>query len=68
VLAVEMECAALFLVGGVRGIPTGAIVAVDGNVLAAAESMDTYQPGREVVQMAVDAAIGVALEALRTTA
>jgi uridine phosphorylase len=68
VLAVEMECAALFLVGGLRGVPTASILAVDGNVLAAAESMDSYQPSREVVHQAVDAAIRIALEALRASA
>jgi uridine phosphorylase len=68
VLAVEMECAALFLVGGLRGVPAASILAVDGNVLAAAESMESYQPGREVVHRAVDAAIRIALEALRASA
>lgn len=66
VLAVEMECAALFIVGGLRRIPTGAIVAVDGNVLAAAESIDTYEPGRPIVKDAVDAAIAIAIDALHT--
>ena len=64
VLAVEMECAALFLVGSLRGVATAAILAVDGNVLASAESMDSYQPGREVVAAAVEEAIGCALQAL----
>lgn len=64
VLAVEMECAALFLVGSLRGIATAAVVAVDGNVLVTGESMDSYEPGRSVVQEAVEAAIHIALEAL----
>ena len=64
VLAVEMECAALFLVGSLRGVATAAILAVDGNVLVSAESMDSYQPGREVVAAAVEEAIGCALLAL----
>ena len=68
VLAVEMECAALFLVGSLRGVATAAILAVDGNVLASAESMDSYQPGQEVVGVAVEAAIGCALRALRSVA
>jgi uridine phosphorylase len=50
VLAVEMECAALFIVGSLRGVPTGAILAVDGNVLAKKESMDAYDPHRDVVK------------------
>jgi uridine phosphorylase len=65
VLAVEMECAALFLVGGLRKVATAAILAVDGNVLEATESFDTYKPGREIVQEAVDFAAQCALETLK---
>lgn len=64
VTAVEMECAALFLIGSLRGIRTGAILAVDGNVLDTAESMDSYQPHQEQVQAAIQAGIGIALAAL----
>lgn len=64
VLAVEMECAALFLVGSLRGAATAAILVVDGNVLEAAESMESYRPGRDIVRAGVDAAIDCALEAL----
>ena len=64
VLAVEMECAALFIVGSLRAAQTAAILAVDGNVLEATESMDSYEPGRNIVHQAVDAAISAALEAL----
>jgi uridine phosphorylase len=63
VLAVEMECAALFIVGTLRGIQTGAILAVDGNVLGG-ETMDTFNPGQAVVATAVDAAIQITLRAL----
>ncbi|UCC53588.1 MAG: nucleoside phosphorylase, partial [Anaerolineaceae bacterium] len=31
VLAVELECAALFIIGSLRGVQTAAILAVDGN-------------------------------------
>lgn len=65
VLAVEMECAALFLVGSLRAVQTAAILAVDGNVLAAGEKMESYDPGRERVQAAVEAEIQIALDALR---
>lgn len=65
VLAVEMECAALFVIGALRGARTGAILAVDGNVLAEAESMDSYQPDRAVVNEGVQAAIQIGLLALR---
>jgi uridine phosphorylase len=68
VLAVEMECAALFLVGSLRKVATAAILAVDGNVLEASESIDTYTPGRDIVQQAVDFAAHAALEALGATA
>jgi uridine phosphorylase len=64
VLAVEMECAALFLVGSLRGAQTAAILVVDGNVLERAESMEAYQPGRDVVREGIDQAIVYALEAL----
>lgn len=64
VLGVEMECAALFIVGSLRGVQTAAILAVDGNVLAAGESMDSYAPQRAVVAEAVEAGIAVALRAL----
>jgi uridine phosphorylase len=68
VLAVEMECAALFIVGSLRRVRTGAILAVDGNVLEVAESMETYDPRREQVAAAIDAEIGIALRALRKQA
>jgi uridine phosphorylase len=64
VLAVEMECAALFIVGSLRKVRTAAILAVDGNVLETSESMDTYDPHREQVTAAVDAEIDIALQAL----
>ncbi len=67
VQAVEMECAALFLVASLRRLRAAAILAVDGNVLAAPEGMDSYQPHRPVVGAAVDRAIDVALAALLTT-
>ena len=64
VLAVEMECAALFLVGALRRVATAAILVADGNVLKAVESVDTYEPGRPVVQNAVTTAAIIALSAL----
>lgn len=67
VLAVEMECAALFLVGSLRGVATAAILVADGNVLDAGESIETYRPGREIVQRAVSDAIQIALETLWST-
>ncbi|UCG22606.1 MAG: nucleoside phosphorylase, partial [Chloroflexota bacterium] len=57
VKAVEMECGALFIVGSLRGVQTGAILAVDGNVLESAESIDSYDPGQTSVKAAVEAEI-----------
>jgi len=65
VQAVEMECAALFLLGSLRGVQTSAILAVDGNVLEAREDMDSYKPHRDVVKTAVSQAIDAALEAIK---
>jgi uridine phosphorylase len=63
VLAVEMECAALFLVGSLRKARTGAILAVNNNVFQTQESMDSFQPQTEAAQQAIDAAIQIALAA-----
>jgi uridine phosphorylase len=68
VLAVEMECAALFKVGSLRRTRTAAILAVDGNVMEERESMDAYDPHRSVVGQAVDDEIDIALHALIATA
>lgn len=67
VLAVEMECAALFLVGNLRGVATAAILVADGNVLETSEGIETYRPGRDIVQRGVESAIGIALETLCST-
>lgn len=64
VLAVEMECAALFIVGTLRNVQTGAILAVDGNVLDEGELMGTFNPHQNVVAQAVDTAIDIALNAI----
>ncbi|MEX2625347.1 MAG: nucleoside phosphorylase [Ilumatobacteraceae bacterium] len=65
VVAVEMECAALFVVAGLAGRAAGAILAVDGNPLATADDdMSDYDPGRPVVHAAVDRMITVALDAV----
>lgn len=61
-IAVEMECAALFVIGSLRGMQTGAVLAVDGNPLLQPD--DTYDPHRDVVHDAVDAMISLALDAL----
>lgn len=65
VQAVEMECAALFLVGSLRGVRTGAILVVDGNVSGSMETMDSYRPDQDIVANAVDSAVKIALLALQ---
>lgn len=64
VLAVEMECDALFLIGNLRRVHTGAILAVDGNVLDEGEDMNTYDPHSQRLRDAVEGGIQVALTAV----
>ncbi len=64
-IAVEMECAALFVTSSLAGVRAGAILAVDGNPLAEDdESMEGYSPDRTIVKDAVADMIEAALEAL----
>ncbi len=64
VVAVEMECAALFVTAALHGVQTGAILAVDGNPLAEQDdtTMAGYDPHRPVVDEAVGAMIDIALD------
>lgn len=65
VVAVEMEAAALFVIASLHGIQAGGVFAIDGNpVNAENESMDAYDPYREIVTQAVDGALTVALDVL----
>ena len=64
VVAVEMECSALFIIGSLRGVKTGAILAVDGNVLSEGDTMDIFNPDQAAVGTAVEDAIQIALSAL----
>lgn len=66
VLAVEMECAALFHVASLRGVQAAAILAVDGNVLHSGETMDGYDPHQTIVAAAVNTEIEIALHTLVT--
>jgi uridine phosphorylase len=69
VLAVEMECAALFHVANLRGVQAAAILAVDGNVLeSGGEDFESYDPHGKVVATAVEAELLIALEALHRLA
>ncbi len=62
VLAVEMECATLFVVAALRGVAAGAILTVDGHPLERNDS--EYDPHRSVVDEGVNAMITSALAAL----
>jgi len=64
VLAVEMECAALFLVGSLRRIATAAILVVNGSVLEKPEDMDVFAAHEERAATAVIAGIETALHTL----
>ncbi len=60
-IAVEMECAALFINGFLNGLKTGALLTVDGNPIHGDEN---YDPHRQVVYDAVEDMIGLGLSAL----
>jgi uridine phosphorylase len=65
VTAVEMECAALFVIASQHGVASGAVLAIDGNPLADQdEAMVGYDPYRSVVKQAVEATVHIALDAL----
>jgi len=64
VLAVEMECAALFLLGSLRGVQTAAILAANGSVVEEAEDMDVFVKYEAEAKTAVNAVIDIAIHAL----
>ena len=65
VVAVEMEAAALFVIASLHRSAAGAILAIDGNPLIEKDdTMEGYNPNRPVVHNAVEAMIGIALDAL----
>jgi len=62
-VAVEMECAALFVTAALNGVQAGAILTVDGNPLAQQDDdMSGYDPHRTVVADAIDVMLAVALD------
>lgn len=64
VVAVEMECAALFITAALHGVSAGAILAIDGNALAEEDDrMTAYDPHREIVALTVDEMLTIALQA-----
>jgi uridine phosphorylase len=65
VVAVEMECAALFVIASQYRIHAGAILAIDGNPLVEEDAdMSQYDPHRSLVKDAVETAFSVALKSL----
>jgi uridine phosphorylase len=63
VIAVEMECSALFVTCSLHGVQAGAILTVDGNPLVAQDdSMAGYDPHRPVVDQAVQTMLEIALD------
>ncbi|MFP5488105.1 MAG: nucleoside phosphorylase [Acidimicrobiia bacterium] len=65
VIAVEMECAALFVVSSMHQVQAGAILTIDGNPLAGSSGdMSDYDPHRAVVDDAVAAMLDIALDAV----
>ena len=64
VLAIEMELAALLVLGGLRRLTVGGVLVVDG--AAADDLVETtgYDPHREVVAAGVERGMDVALDAL----
>lgn len=65
VLAVEQECAALFVIAAQHGVDAAAILTIDGNPLLANDTdMSGYDPHRDDITAAVADAVGVALDAL----
>lgn len=63
-LAFEMECSVLFVQCSVKGLRSGAIIAVDGKA-GDVEAVSRYARGGSVVQEAVKREIEIALEAIK---
>jgi len=61
-VAVEMECAALFVTGTLRGVRTGSLLALDGNPLRWNEG--NYNPHGGSMEQAIRTAIAAALDAI----
>ncbi len=65
VMAVEMECSALFIVASQYRRQAGAVLAIDGNPLAKGDAdMAEYEPNRAIVKTAVANCIDLSLAAV----
>lgn len=61
-IAVEMECAALFVVASLKGVQAGAVLAIDG--IAVDFDADAYNPHRDLVAQAIAAEAKIAIGAV----
>ena len=70
VLSIEMECSTIFALTGLKGLRSGAIMAVDGNLLKGIKK-DEFELGErtgeldERVQKAIENEIKIAIEAVK---
>ena len=65
VVAVEMECAALFVTAALHGAAAGAILAIDGNPLDQHDDdMSGYDPRKPIVAQTIEQMITIALDAV----
>jgi len=70
VLSIEMECSVIFTLAGMKGLKSGAIMAVDGN-LVEGTGKGEFEPGERTgelddrVQRAVEDEIRIAIEAVK---
>ncbi len=70
VLSVEMECSTIFTLTSLKGLRSGAIMAVDGNLVKGIKKGE-FEPGErtgeldERVQRAIEDEIGIAIEAVK---
>jgi uridine phosphorylase len=71
VVSVEMECSAIFTLTRLRGLRSGAILAVDGNLLKGTKKLEAdegdlaWREREEKVQRTIDSEIEIALEAVK---
>ncbi len=70
VLSVEMECSTIFTLAGMKKLKSGAIMAIDGNLVKGIKK-DEFEPGQktgeldERVQKAIQDEIKIAIEAVK---
>ena len=71
VLSIEMECSTIFTLTGLKGLRSGAIMAVDGNLVTGIKKGE-FEPGERTgeldarVQKAIEDEIRITIEAVKT--